>query len=62
MTRDAKTTIPQIEVAIDDAKTALVFRHLEPLSDNDCTALTQFAQQYDFQIMYQSGGPDKVVA
>jgi len=62
MTMDAKSTIPQIEVAIDDAKTALVFRHLEPLSDNDCAALTQFAQQYDFQIMLQSGGPDTVLA
>jgi len=62
MTMDAKSTIPQIEVAIDDAKTALVFRHLEPLSDSDRVALTQFAQQYDFQIMLQSGGPDTVLA
>ena len=62
MTMDAKSTIPQIEVAIDDSKTALVFRHLEALSDSDRAALTQFAQQYDFQIMLQSAGPDTVVA
>jgi len=62
ITMDAKSTIPQIEVAIDDAKTVLVFRHLEPLSDSDRAALTEFAQQYDFQIMLQSGGPDTVVA
>jgi 23S rRNA (uracil1939-C5)-methyltransferase len=62
MTMDAKSTIPQIEVAVDDAKTALVFRHLEPLSDKDRAALTQFAQQYDLQIMLQSAGPDTVVA
>ena len=62
ITMDAKSTIPQIEVAIDDAKTVLVFRHLEPLTDSDRAALTEFAQQYDFQIMLQSGGPDTVVA
>lgn len=62
MAMDAKSTIPQIEVAVDDTKTALVFRHLEPLSDNDRVALIQFAQQYGFQIMLQSGGPDTVVA
>ena len=58
MTMDARSSIPQIEVAIDDSKTALVFRHLESLSDSDRAALTEFAQQYDFQILLQSGGPD----
>jgi len=62
MTMDARSSIPQIEVAIDDSKTALVFRHLESLSDSDRAALTEFAQQYDFQIMLQSGGPDTIAA
>ena len=62
MAMDAKESIPQIEVAIDDTKTALVFRHLEPLSDSDKAALTQFAQTHELQIMLQSGGPDTVVA
>lgn len=62
MAMDARSSIPQIEVAIDDTKTALVFRHLELLSDSDRAALSQFAQQYDFQIMLQSAGPDTVTA
>jgi len=62
MTMDARSSIPQIEVAIDDSKTALVFRHLESLSDSDRAALTEFAQQYDFQVMLQCGGPDTIAA
>lgn len=61
MGMDARESIPQIEVAIDDSKTALVFRHLEDLSDSDRQALSQFAQQHDLQILLQSGGPDTVV-
>jgi len=57
----ARASIPQIEVAIDDSKTALVFRHLEDLSDSDKNALTDFARQHELQIMLQSGGPDTVV-
>ncbi len=58
----ARATIPQIEVAIDDSRTALVFRHLEGLCDEDKLALTAFAKLHDFQIMLQSGGPDTVSA
>lgn len=61
MTMQARETIPQIEVAISDSQTALVFRHLEALSESDKNALTVFAQQHDLQIMLQSGGPDTVV-
>jgi len=62
ITMKARSVIPQIEVAIDDSKTALVFRHLEDLCDEDKLALTEFAKQYDLQIMLQSGGPDTVSA
>jgi len=61
MGMDARESIPQIEVAIDDSTTALVFRHLEALSDSDRAALSQFAQHHDLQILLQSGGPDTVV-
>jgi len=61
MGMEAKESIPQIEVAIDDSKTALVFRHLEPLSESDKAALIQFAKTHELQIMLQSGGPDTVV-
>lgn len=57
----AREFIPQIEVAIDDSKTALVFRHLQDLCDSDKAALTQFAKQHDLQIMLQSAGPDSVI-
>jgi len=62
ITMKARSVIPQIEVAIDDSKTALVFRHLEDLCDEDKSALTEFAKRYDLQIMLQSGGPDTVSA
>lgn len=57
---DAKETIPQIEVAVGDAATALVFRHLEPLSDKDQSLLLAFAQAHDFQLYLQPKGPDTV--
>ncbi|HED34854.1 MAG TPA: 23S rRNA (uracil(1939)-C(5))-methyltransferase RlmD [Gammaproteobacteria bacterium] len=62
MSMQARESIPQIEVAVTDTQTALVFRHLEDLSENDKMALTQFAQQHDLQVMLRSGGPDTVTA
>lgn len=61
MNMQARQTIPQIEVAISDTQTALVFRHLEDLIESDKAALSAFAQQHDLQILLQSGGPDTVV-
>ena len=40
----AKRRIPQIEVAAGDDEVALVFRHLDPLSDADQQALLAFCQ------------------
>ncbi|VAW68497.1 23S rRNA (uracil(1939)-C(5))-methyltransferase [hydrothermal vent metagenome] len=62
MSMQARESIPQIEVSVSDETTALVFRHLEAISESDKTALTQFAQQHELQIMLQSGGPDTVSA
>ncbi len=62
MSMQARESIPQIEVAVSDSQTALVFRHLEALSDADKSALKLFAQKYDLQILLQSGGPDTVSA
>ncbi len=52
--------IPQIEVAVGDSSTALVFRHLEPLSGEDKEKLTNFAKDNKVDIYLQSGGPDTI--
>lgn len=60
MNMQGREVIPQIEVAISDTQTALVFRHLEDLCESDLDALRQFAQQHNLYILLQSGGPDTV--
>ncbi|PID64534.1 MAG: 23S rRNA (uracil(1939)-C(5))-methyltransferase RlmD [Gammaproteobacteria bacterium] len=57
---DARAAIPQIETAVGDNGTALVFRHMEPLSQSDQLALRRFGEQHDYQIYLQPGGPDSV--
>src|SRR3990167_8693714 len=52
--------IPQIEVAISDQETALVFRHLEILSSADKEKLIAFGQMYSFQIYLQPNPPAAV--
>lgn len=59
---DGRRDIPQIEFIAGDATVALVFRHLQPLSDRDREALVAFAQAYDFAIFLQPGGIDSVHA
>ncbi|MFT7414790.1 MAG: 23S rRNA (uracil1939-C5)-methyltransferase, partial [Methylophagaceae bacterium] len=49
--------IAQIEVAMDDEHTALVFRNLDPLSEQDQQALIAYGQANDLWIYLQSGGP-----
>lgn len=50
---DAARDIPQIEVAIDDTKTALIFRHLERLSTRDIELLKNFSQQEQIEVYLQ---------
>tara|TARA_R110002049_G_scaffold31896_4_gene107134 strand:+ start:356 stop:1690 length:1335 start_codon:yes stop_codon:yes gene_type:complete len=52
--------IAQIEVAMDDEHTALVFRNLDPLSELDQQALITYGQANDLWIYLQSGGPSTV--
>ncbi len=57
---EANSRIAQIEVAMDDQHVALVFRNLDPLSDDDQQALIAYGQANDLWIYLQSGGPDTV--
>lgn len=57
---DARARIPQIEVAVSEAVTALVFRHLDPLVDADILRLREFAQASGMHVYLQGGGPDSV--
>ena len=64
---DARRDIPQIEFIAGDATPqfggiALVFRHLQPLSDRDRDALVAFGQAHGFAIFLQPGGIDSVHA
>ncbi len=53
--------VPQIEVAVGDLQTALVFRHMAALTDADCETLTDYARSANFIIYLQAEGPDSVV-
>jgi len=57
---DARETVPQFELACGDDVTALVLRHLEPLSAGDVDKLRDFALQYKVQWWVQIKGPDTV--
>ena len=56
----ARETCPQIELASGDEVTALVLRHLEPLSDTDQQKLRDFAAKHGVQWWLQPKGPDTV--
>lgn len=57
---EAKRTIPQIEVAVGDNQTVLVFRHLEDLSDADRKLLSDFCQAHSLVGYLQAGKPDNL--
>ncbi len=58
---EAIETCPQIELACGDEVTALVLRHLEPLSEGDLAKLRAFAKDHPVvQWWLQPKGPDTV--
>jgi 23S rRNA (uracil1939-C5)-methyltransferase len=69
-TLEGKRDIPQIEFIVGDGsdgdaarehgRVALVFRHLQPLSESDHTILVDFAKTQDFAVLVQPGGVDSV--
>ncbi len=57
---DQRDRLPQIEVAIGDEVTALVLRHLEPLTAPDLQRLRDFASSHGVQWWLQPKGPETV--
>jgi 23S rRNA (uracil1939-C5)-methyltransferase len=57
---DAARDIPQVEFAGGDDGIALVFRHMNPLSEGDRAALVAFGQEHGFAIYLQPGGVSSV--
>jgi 23S rRNA (uracil1939-C5)-methyltransferase len=57
---DQRDRLPQIEVAVGDSVTALVLRHLEPLSEADRRRLHDFGHQHAVQWWLQPKGPETV--
>lgn len=57
---EARQTCPQIELAAGDSVTAMVLRHLDPLSAGDLQKLRDFGKKHAVQWWLQSKGPDTV--
>jgi len=54
--------VPQVELAVGDDATALVFRHLLPLTDADHAELSAFHEKHGVHIWLQPAGPDSAHA
>jgi 23S rRNA (uracil1939-C5)-methyltransferase len=52
--------LPQIECAVGDNATAMIFRVLESPSEADIAALSSWAGAHDIQVFLQTGGLDTV--
>ncbi len=59
-TLDGRSDIPQLEIAVDDTSTAIIVRHLQPLSSEDVTQWRRFSHENHFILFWQSGGPNTV--
>jgi 23S rRNA (uracil1939-C5)-methyltransferase len=57
---DQRDRLPQIELAAGDSVTALVLRHLEPLTPADAGRLREFGAAHGVQWWLQPKGPDTV--
>jgi 23S rRNA (uracil1939-C5)-methyltransferase len=56
----APERIPQVEIAAGDSEQALVFRHLQPLTEADEELLKEFARKHQVRVYGQGGGYDSV--
>jgi 23S rRNA (uracil1939-C5)-methyltransferase len=61
MNLSAPDRFPQIEVSVGEGVTALVLRHLLPLTEMDVKCLREFASQHSIEWWLQAKGPETVV-
>lgn len=59
-TLSVRARLPQIEVAVADNAVALVFRVLDPPSEEDLLRLAEFGNRFDVQVWMQPGGLDSI--
>jgi 23S rRNA (uracil1939-C5)-methyltransferase len=52
--------VPQVEIAVGEAATVLLFRHLLPFSEADSTLLREFAARQAVHVWLQPAGPETV--
>jgi 23S rRNA (uracil1939-C5)-methyltransferase len=57
---DDRHSIAQIEVAAGDEDIALIVRHLNPMTVNDAERIKQFANEFNYTVFLQPGGPDSI--
>jgi 23S rRNA (uracil1939-C5)-methyltransferase len=57
-TLSVRERLPQVEVAVGDNATALVFRHLEPLTEEDKESFVDFSKRHAVHVWLQPKGPD----
>ena len=53
-----RARLPQVEVAVGDNAVILVFRHLDPLTADDASALKIFSETQGVHVWLQPRGPD----
>ena len=58
---DQRDRLPQIELAVGDTVTALVLRHLEPMSEPTWRACASLRAEHGIQWWLQAKGPDAIV-
>lgn len=57
---ESAAQIPQIELCAGDQGLILIFRHLQPLSEEDIKGLSDFSKHSGFGVYLQPGGPQTV--